>query len=100
MPRAIARRKYAAGIQFCGDSTDAVDALRAEVVDDALHVCRAVFCVGLHSSYSLFIPYLFALERSRTIGVTSFTPRALAAARAALVRSLISPASSSATEAI
>jgi hypothetical protein len=84
MPRATARRKDVASIQFCGDCTNTVDTLRAQVVDDAPQVRRAAFCVCLYSRYSLFVPYLFALERSRAIWVTKLHSARLSGCKSGL----------------
>src|SRR5262245_24609613 len=70
MPRTNAWRKYAASIQFRGDTTDTVYTLRTQVIHDALQIYRAMLRVGLYRSDSLLITYLPALERSCAIGVT------------------------------
>ena len=60
----------------------------------------AVLRIRLDGGYGLVLPIYLPLSARAPLGLPSFTPRALAAARAALVRSLINPASNPATEAI
>jgi hypothetical protein len=92
MPLATARREYATLIQPGRDGAHASNAPSAEVIYDGLEVCRTVLGVRLHSSQGLCVTDLLSPKRRAPLGLPSFTPRALAAARAALVRSLISGA--------
>ena len=101
MPRATSRRQDTPLVELSSDSPHAGEPLGPQVVHDGPQVCRAVLRVRLDGSHCLLVANLLAPERTCAIGIAKLHAASLGQlARAALVRSLIRPASNSATEAI
>src|SRR6516225_11375639 len=100
MPCTATRRENAMLVQLGRDSTHTGEPLSPQVIHDGPKVRRTILCVRRDGSNRLRIGDRLPLSARAPLGLPNFTPRAFAAARAALVRSLISPASNSATEAI
>jgi hypothetical protein len=80
MPRATTRQD-APLVELSGDGPHAGEPLGAQVIDDGPQVCRSL----IRDSHSLLIADLPPLSARAALGLPSFTPRALAAVRAALV---------------
>jgi hypothetical protein len=89
MLRATTWRKDAAGVQFGCDSANAADALGPQVFHDSAQVGRTLRRVRLDAATACLLPTCFARRARAPFWLPNFTPRALAATRAALVRALI-----------
>ncbi len=100
MPRAATCRQDAPLVQFRGDAPNTGDPLGAQVIHDGPQVLGMLLCVDPDRCYRLLVADLLAPERPCAIGVAELDATRFRGARAALVRSLINPASNSATEAI
>ncbi len=69
MPRATARRKDAAGVQFGGNSTNASDALGPQVFYDSVQIGGTLRGISLHCCDGLLVAYLLAPERLGAVRV-------------------------------